>query len=471
MTSTSQPLQSSPFLTPASTSKPSTLSLLFLKRDHIIPVILQPSGSSNPTDHITNTRFGAYPHSTLTSLPWGSQVIASNVGARERNRGRKRKRNLLDAGQDHVLVEDDDDDDVEPAFKAASSGFAHLLAPTAELWTRSLPHRTQVVYTPDSSYILQRLRVRPGWRMIEAGAGSGSFTHAAVRAVFNGYPDRGGHPSGYGKVYSFEYHEPRFESLQQEITEHGLEGLVTVTHRDVYADGFAVEDEGGQNVSAVFLDLPAPWLALPKLVRGKDGPLHPDNAVSLCSFSPCIEQAQRAAATLRDLGWVDVGMAAVQHRRIDIRRERIGLQEEGLRGVNAAPSSVEEAVGRLRELEGKQADFHARRKKQLERNGRPPPKNADAADVDVIAEEDKVLRNGGDEETTSKQRRLKSIAEAAKDRKLFKAGKLVHRTEPEMKTHTSYLVFATLPREWTDEDERRCVEENERNDKAAAKRA
>ena len=52
----------------------------------------------------------------------------------------------------------------------------------------ALPHRTQVVYTPDYSYILQRLKVRPGSRIIEAGAGSGSFTHASARAVFSGYP-------------------------------------------------------------------------------------------------------------------------------------------------------------------------------------------------------------------------------------------------------------------------------------------
>ena len=31
----------------------------------------------------------------------------------------------------------------------------------------------------------------------------------------------------------------------------------------------------------------------------------------------------------------------------------------------------------------------------------------------------------------------------------------MHRTEPEIKTHTSYLVFAVLPREWSEEQEER----------------
>ena len=49
----------------------------------------------------------------------------------------------------------------------------HILQPTPESWTYSLDHRTQVVYTPDYSYVLQRMNVKPGDTLIEAGAGSG----------------------------------------------------------------------------------------------------------------------------------------------------------------------------------------------------------------------------------------------------------------------------------------------------------
>jgi len=51
---------------------------------------------------------------------------------------------------------------------------------------------------------------------------------------------------------------------------------------------------------------------------------------------------------------------------------------------------------------------------------------------------------------------LARIAAEEANRKVFKEGRLVHRTEPEIKTHTSYLVFAVLPREWTAEDEAAC---------------
>jgi tRNA (adenine57-N1/adenine58-N1)-methyltransferase len=465
--STSTMPQSSPFLTPNPVATVNTLALLSLKRDQTIPTTLRAPSPSDPTDHITNTRFGSFPHSTLLNLPWGSQVIASNIGARERKRGKKRKREHGDEENNR-----DGQDDDEPAFEAAASGFAHLVMPTPESWTMSLPHRTQVVYTPDYSYVLQRIRALPGDRVIEAGAGSGSFTHAAARAVFTGYPDAPGCDAAQlGKVFSFEYHEPRYETLSEELTAHGLDGIVRVTHRDVYEDGFGVADEpGGQRVTAIFLDLPAPWQAIPHLSkRSKDSPLHPDRAVMVCSFSPCIEQATRAANTLRELGWVDVSMAAVNHRRLDVRRERIGLQEEGLRGVTAVPGTVEEALSRLRELEDKTATYHESRRKQAEKLKRFKGANANGAmnvSKDSLNDDGNSNGHAPNEEFASKglgsrQDRLKTNMEAAKERKLYKEGRLIHRTEPDLKTHTSYLVFGTLPPDWTDEDEKRCEEEQE----------
>jgi tRNA (adenine57-N1/adenine58-N1)-methyltransferase len=47
---------------------------------------------------------------------------------------------------------------------ATTNGFIHLLLLTPENWTSSLPHKTQVVYTPDYSYILYRIHAaRTSW--------------------------------------------------------------------------------------------------------------------------------------------------------------------------------------------------------------------------------------------------------------------------------------------------------------------
>ena len=218
----------SPFLTPGPVSQADSLAVLHLRRNHLIPTLLRSHDDENlgyDEGKVTNTRFGSFPHSTLIGKPWGSQIIASRVDTG--SRGRKVVKKLpSDASTLKRKADEIETPECNTAAKAsqksaiaASSGFIHLLAPTPESWTSSLPHRTQVVYTPDYSYILHRLRVRPGSSIIEAGAGSGSFTHASARAVFNGYPSdtHTAKKSRLGKVCSFEFHGQRVEKVREEI--------------------------------------------------------------------------------------------------------------------------------------------------------------------------------------------------------------------------------------------------------------
>jgi len=48
-------------------------------------------------------------------------------------------------------------------------GWGYLLYPSCELWTKNLPHRTQIIYTPDISLIIFGLNLAPGSIVIEAG--------------------------------------------------------------------------------------------------------------------------------------------------------------------------------------------------------------------------------------------------------------------------------------------------------------
>lgn len=414
---------------------------------------------------VINTRFGSFPHSTLIGLPWGSQVRASKVDTGSRGRrgeGKDKKRKWGEseltepANKIPKLGAFEEDGAASPSTTVkedaeavvASSGFIHLLPPTPENWTSSLPHRTQVVYTPDYSYILHRIRARPGTSLIEAGAGSGSFTHASARAVYNGYPEEVGEPvkkRKTGKVWSFEFHEQRYKKLQEEIRHHGLEEIVQITHRDVCEDGFLVDGES-PNAQSIFLDLPAPWLALPHLSRSRPPPLdsngmthtetkpyispiNPNTPINICTFSPCIEQVQRTVSVMRQLGWVDISMVEVAAKRFEIRRERIGIDNGAQRGLQTTPATVDEALQRLIEVEGTFKDFHEHGEK------------AEAKNKGI--------------NLNSKEKIIESLVE----NKVYKEGKLVHRTEPEVKTHTSYLVFAVLPQEWTEEDEMRAREQ------------
>ncbi|CAI4210503.1 unnamed protein product [Parascedosporium putredinis] len=481
----------SPFLHSTSRSQANSLAIVHLSRDNLVPIILQDPATATDgyaEGAVLNSRFGSFPHSTLIDVPWGSQIRASTVDTG--SRGRRKKAALAaeaddknGAALDHQLVSDlkrkregaeDSSSEAEakrqrqsdavsagnghgpngagspaPAVQpaiAASSGFVHILKPSPELWTISLPHRTQVVYTPDYSYVLQRIRAFPGKTLIEAGAGSGSFSHAAARAVFNGFSS--GPEDKKGKVYSFEYHQQRYQKMQLELAEHGLEGVVQITHRDVYTQGFNIDGKSPK-ANAIFLDLPAPWEALHHLSRRrpqlngshttKEGseeadtwlsPLDPDQSVYICTFSPCVEQVTKTIEKLRELGWVGIEMVEVAQKKMHVTRERIGLNVPMERGTLQAPSDISEAISRLKAINARAAEYHAK-------SGRAPGEGDDRVE-------------NGEGPRLSETDGLEGSAASSKP---WNEGRLVHRPEVELKTHTSYLTFAVLPREWSEEEE------------------
>jgi tRNA (adenine57-N1/adenine58-N1)-methyltransferase len=440
---TSAMVQPSPFLEPTSKTAVNTLAIISLSKENFQPITLQESTSAvdGYAEGVTlNTRFGSFPHSTLLGIPWGSQVRASVVDTG--SRGRKRRRDELDDEETPTSNQDDGNDTPTsaPAKKAivASSGFVYVLRPTPELWTSSLPHRTQVVYTPDYSYVLQRIRARPGSRIIEAGAGSGSFTHASARAVYSGYPKSD--TDVRGKVFSFEFHEPRFEKMRAEIKQHALEGVVQVSHRDVYGEGFLINGKSPK-ASAIFLDLPAPWEALHHLARRRtlkgggldenpgdwESPLDPEQSAYICTFSPCIEQVTRTVTEMRTLGWTDIDMVEVAHRKFNVMRDRAGVNVPNEKGFSSQPADVAEAVKKLKSDLKRTQDFHKAQASQ-------PVSDASESKMDV------------DDETTTPE---SSNRESSKSEDpVWLQGRIVHRADNDLKTHTSYLVFAILPREW-----------------------
>ncbi|KAI0852344.1 tRNA methyltransferase complex GCD14 subunit [Daldinia vernicosa] len=451
----------SPFLDPGPRTTQNTLVLAHLSRDSIQPIYLKDtSGTADGyvEGPVLNTRFGSFPHSTLLDKPWGSQIRASVVdtGSRGRKLKLQREGEELDNSVEDVVSSTAAAKDV----KTAPSGFIHILPPTPELWTTSLPHRTQVVYTPDYSYILHRIRARPGMKIIEAGAGSGSFTHASARAVYNGYP-KDAHDIK-GKVFSFEFNHDRYQKMQKEIEDHRLDGIVQITHRDVYNDGFLVDGES-PGAECVFLDLPAPWKALPHLARSRPtpsqlsssgldsledtgsewkSPLRPDRTAYLCTFSPCIEQVTRTIDVMRRLGWMEIEMVEVAHRRINVMRERIGLNlPAGDRGASQTAANVAEALAKLQEVEGRVKTFRGQ-----------------SRDEDVEMGEDDVATADGNPIDGSKTSILGNESESVQSHKPWMTGRVIHRTEPEIKTHTSYLVFALLPQEWTEAQEAAAFE-------------
>ncbi|CAL1358089.1 unnamed protein product [Linum trigynum] len=233
---------------------------------------------------VLQNRFGMFKHSDWIGKPFGSKVF-SNKG-----------------------------------------GFVHLLAPTPELWTLVLSHRTQILYIADISLVIMYLEVVPGCVVLESGTGSGSLTTSLARAVA---------PTGH--VFTFDFHEQRAASAREDFEKTGISSYVTVGVRDIQGQGFPEEHVG--SVDAVFLDLPQPWLAIPsaaKMLR-QDG--------VLCSFSPCIEQVQRSCETLRS-NFTDIRTFEILLRTYEVRQGKLdsfdgdeGISTGSRPGKRKQPSS------------------------------------------------------------------------------------------------------------------------------------
>lgn len=191
-----------------------------------------------------------------------------------------------------------------------SGGFVYLLAPTPELWTCVLSHRTQILYLADISFVISYLELRPGNLVMESGTGSGSLTTSLARAIA---------PTGH--VYTFDFHEQRASSARLDFERNGLAGLVTVEVRDIQGQGFP--DEHTSKIDAIFLDLPQPWLAISSVAKM----LHFNG--TLCSFSPCIEQVQQTCEALQNQDFKDVRTFEVLLRTYEVREEALMQMSRG----------------------------------------------------------------------------------------------------------------------------------------------
>ncbi|KAK9354604.1 tRNA methyltransferase complex GCD14 subunit-domain-containing protein [Lipomyces doorenjongii] len=357
----------SPFLEFNSSIPESGLVLAWLTRDNTKP--LRPVKGS-----ALHTRFGSFQHSSMISSKYGTQLASSSSN---------------------------------------QAGFIYLLHPTPELWSLSLPHRTQIVYTPDASYIVQRLRIRPGSKVIEAGTGSASFTHALARTVAKN-----------GRIWTFEFHEPRFEIAKKEIEDHGLDGVVKCSHGDVCVNGFIPACDEILDASAVFLDLPSPWLAIPHLKTV----ISKEKIVRICCFSPCMEQVQRTIETLQKEGWLDIEMVEVSCKRWEARKEMIRKPQD--------------AIERLR-------DIKRRRNEGLKK--RNERKLAEEQNDEAVSEaQENAAATPAEKHVPDKPFLPSEYNPWGKGKRVHEGEdgyewKDVSKVEAELKSHTSYLTFAYLP--------------------------
>ncbi|KAM0789842.1 hypothetical protein ACM66B_006689 [Microbotryomycetes sp. NB124-2] len=337
-----------------------------------------------------HSRYGHFKHSDMVGKPFGSKFASSN--------GR---------------------------------GFVYLLRPTPELWTLALPHRTQILYLPDIAFVTSHLDIKANSTVIEAGTGSGSFTHAIARSVGSG-----------GAVHSFEYNEERYLKAKQEFTDHELDDVVRLRHRNVCKDGFDLDS----SVDSVFLDVPAPWEA----VGFAKAALKKDRQSRICCFSPCIEQVLRTVAALSEHGFSDVTMYETLLREYeptalvcpDVSTAVERIKEVEVKKERRRENQIADAQRRRAELKRKRAEADEDTPVAVEdearltdADGASETARLSTADEGTTRADGSVTRVEGD--TTASAASVKPVQATQWRQYTFRANALA-------RGHTSYLTFATL---------------------------
>ncbi|TFK33042.1 tRNA methyltransferase complex GCD14 subunit [Crucibulum laeve] len=354
--------------------------IIWLTREVIQPLHITPGKDFN-------SKFGNYKHSDFIGIPYGSKV-ASRTG----------------------------------------KGFIHILRPTPELWTLALPHRTQILYLADIAFITSWLNIKRGSRVIEAGTGSGSFSHSVARTV-----------GSAGHLYSYEFHEARAKKASEEFKRHGMDDIVTLTHRNVCKEGFTIVDEA----DAVFLDLPAPWEAVDYAKTA----LRKDRTTRICCFSPCMEQVLRTVSALNEAGFTEITMYETLLRPHEVslvptlqpiaevseKLKKAEAKREEKRLQQIAANKTRSASMKRKREGGTEEDEDEAESKRVKTDDEDAGSKEESSSHLMTRESVEMLV---DEEATPMASRAPSLAPPGK--------MSVSKALPEVRGHTSYLTFACL---------------------------
>lgn len=153
--------------------------------------------------------------------------------------------------------------------------------------------RAQAIYPKDAVYIVKALGLGPGFRVAEAGTGSGFLT--AVLAWY---------VRPWGVVYSFDNRLEHMRVAVRNLERVDLVSYVDLQVRDVVRTGF-----GSIRVDAVVLDMGDPWSALDHV----SGVLRPGGAVAI--FSTTVEHMAKSVDALKKRGYINISIEEVLVRR------------------------------------------------------------------------------------------------------------------------------------------------------------
>ncbi|MBI5030221.1 MAG: tRNA (adenine-N1)-methyltransferase [Chloroflexi bacterium] len=187
-------------------------------------------------------------------------------------------------------------------FVKTQLGYSYLLfqPSTFDLVTR-IKRSSQIIYPKEIGYILLKMNIVPGVRIVEAGTGSGGLTLALSRFV---------RPNG--RIYTYEERDDMMEMARKNLDKVGALDVVEMKQRDI-RDGF---DE--RNVDALFLDVREPWLFLAQAHAAlKSGGF-------FGSLVPTTNQLSEILQEMERLGnWADIEVVEILMRHYKPNAERL----------------------------------------------------------------------------------------------------------------------------------------------------
>lgn len=164
----------------------------------------------------------------------------------------------------------------------------YLLEPSLRDLLLLIKRRSQIIFPKDIGYILLRLSVGPGKRILEAGTGSGALTLALAWAV-----------GPEGRVLSVDRRPDMQRLARANLTQAGLADRVDFIQGDIEDPLDLYEVDG------VFLDLPDPHVALEPALR----PLRQGGTFG--AIVPTANQMSELLASMESHGFTDIDVCEI----------------------------------------------------------------------------------------------------------------------------------------------------------------
>ena len=191
---------------------------------------------------------------------------------------------------------------------AISSQLGHpalLLKPSLYDMLSHVRRESQVIYPKDAAHIVQRLALRDGSTVVEAGTGSGALTSALAWAI-----------APTGRVFTYEGRQEAFDIATRNLRRYNLLDYVEMHHRSIVG-GF---EQAG--VDAVVLDLREPWLFLDQVNKTVRPGGH------FAALLPTTNQVSQLLAALEEKPFVDVAVEELLLRRYKTVPDRLRPEDE-----------------------------------------------------------------------------------------------------------------------------------------------